>query len=203
MIIDENLKSILEEKLFIKEFLSHQDEEKFFEIMGKYLLNRSTVETFLTNLDETIQFYEIVGVSYDKMLLSIMKWPAIIHADKNDLFYKYLLAACISNVDNGECDRENILISHPKDFMTGFDTLYGRIMFLRSGIYNLRTEYITRRKVLKTTNGEFEEIYGISKDELLKSYPINENIIEMIKKWDENKELVEKYDSKGFRKRTS
>lgn len=203
MIIDEELRNVLEEKLFIKEFLSPEDEKRFFEIMAKYLLNRSTIETFLKNLDETIKFYEIVGVSYDKMLMSIMKWPAIIHADKDDLFYKYLLLACISNINTGECDRENILIEHPKDFMTGFDTLYGRIMFLQSGSVNLKNEYITRRKVLKTTNVEFEEIYGISKNELLKRYPLGNSVIEKIKSWDVNKELVKEYESKGFRKRAS
>ena len=203
MIITEELRNILEDKLFIEEFLKPEDEKKFLAVMEKYLLNRSAVSTFVKNLDDTIAFYEVVGVTYDKMLQSIMKWPAIIHADKNELFKKYLLAALIINSQTGECDRKNILIEHPKDFMTGLDTIYSRIMYLKSGSADLRDEHVTRRKIFKATHTEFYEMYGVSKNQLLRIYIIDDDIIEEIKKWDVNKELVRKYEGKGFGKRAS
>ena len=197
MIIDEVLKQKLEEILFIKENLNPIQEEKFYLIMSKYLLNRSAIDTFLKNLNETVKFYELIGVTYDKMLTSIMKWPAIIHSDKNDLYHKYLLLAGIVNINTGECDRDNIFIEHPKDLMTGFDTIYARMMYFKRSDANVKNEYITRRKVFKTTNTEFKDFYGVSKEELLRLYPVNESVIEEIKGWEQNRELVARYESKS------
>ena len=64
MQISDNLKQILNEKLFLEQFLDEKEIEKFYAMISHYLLNRSTQETFLKNIDETISFFELVGVNY-------------------------------------------------------------------------------------------------------------------------------------------
>ena len=166
MNISTSLKSILNDKLFLEQFLNELEIEKFYEIISGYLKNRSTEETFLKNIDETISFFVLVGVDYRDMLISIMNWPAIIHANKEELFIKFLMLAEIVSWRTGELARMNILINHPKDLMTGIDTIYARISFLSSdsGKALLRNEGITRRKILKVTHTEFEDMYRISKE---------------------------------------
>ena len=91
MQLSEDLKKILNEKLFLEQFLNEKEIEKFYAMISHYLLNRSTKDTFLKNIDETISFFELVGVDYRDMLISIMNWPAIIHANKEELFIKFLM----------------------------------------------------------------------------------------------------------------
>lgn len=193
--LSEKIKNILEDRLFVKEYLTPELEIKFYEIIFNYLKNRTAVETFDNNLRDTVSFYEIVGVSYPDMIKSIMNWPSIIHADKNELFKKYLLLALVVNSEDNSCDRDNIIVNHPKDLMTGFDTIYARIMHLSklSSEGELRTERITRRKLFKITNSEFEQSYGLSKEDLLRIYPVNGMVFEVLKQHNLNKELVEKY----------
>ena len=205
MMLDERIKFVLEDKLFVKEHLSLEDEQKLYAIISSYLENRTSLSTFIKNLDDTIAFYELIGVSYSDMIRSIMIWPAIMHADKNELVKKYLILVYVVNAKNGMCDRDNIVINHPKDLMTGFDTIYARVMHLSRMAFDgeLRTEVITRRKLFKTTNLEFEQSYGLSKEMLLERYPVTEDVIESLKKHNMNKELVEKYESQGFGRRTA
>ena len=54
MQLSEELKKILNEKLFLEQFLDEKEIEKFYAMISHYLLNRSTQETFLKNIDETI-----------------------------------------------------------------------------------------------------------------------------------------------------
>ena len=199
MQLDENLKQYLSDRLCLDQFITSEEKKNFFAIISHYLLNRSTIETFIKNLEETVLFYEFVGVSYTDMIRSICNWPAVIHANKEELFIKYLLLADVVSYRTGELARDNILINHPKDLMTGLDTIYARIRFLQSEDAEvfLRNERITRRKVLKITHSEFEEIYRVDKESLLKMYPFTPDALEDIKEWELNRELVEKYEKKG------
>jgi hypothetical protein len=198
MELSEDIKRILTEKLFLEQFLNEKEIEKFYAMIEHYLLNRSTTETFLKNIDATIQFFELVGVDYRGMLTSMMNWPAIIHANKDELLIKFMLLADVVSFRTGELARYNILINHPKDLMTGIETIYARLCYLQSeqGKIMLRNEGITRRKVLKVTHSEFEEIYRIKKEDLLERYPFTPDALEDIMHWESNREFVEKYEEK-------
>ena len=198
MELSEDIKRILTEKLFLEQFLNEKEIEKFYAMIEHYLLNRSTTETFLKNIDATIQFFELVGVDYRGMLTSMMNWPAIIHANKDELLIKFMLLADVVSFRTGELARYNILINHPKDLMTGIETIYARLCYLQSeqGKIMLRNEGITRRKVLKVTHSEFEEIYRIKKEDLLERYPFTPDALEDIMRWESNREFVEKYEEK-------
>ncbi len=198
MNLDINLKMELDKRLFLDQFVTPEVKETFFSIIEKYLGNRSRIETFLNNLDGTIEFYELIGIDYADMISSIMNWPAIIHADKKELFVKYLLLADVVSWRTGELARENILVNHPKDLMTGVDTIYARIAYLSTdnGTLLLRNENLTRRKILKVTHNEFEEMYHIDKERLLERFPLTVESLETVKEWDLNRELVERYEKK-------
>lgn len=198
MQLSEDLKQILNEKLFLEQFLDEKELEKFYAMISHYLLNRSTIETFLKHIDETIEFFEIVGVDYRDMLISMMNWPAIIHANKEELFIKFMLLADVVSYRTGELARYNILINHPKDLMTGIDTIYSRLCYLQSEHAKalLRNEGITRRKILKVTHTEFEEMYKINKEDLITKYPFTKEALKEIMEWEANREFVEKYEEK-------
>ena len=194
MNLDYSIKNKLEELLFLKEFLSPEEEESFYVMVETYLKNRSSIDTFYSNLKETIHFYETIGIETKDMLHSIMLFPSIIHANKDDLLFKYMLLFKIKKPETGLTSRNEIIINHPKDLMTGAETIYSRIYFLSENAENYRTNDITRRKVLKTTSAEFKETYGLSKEELLQKYPLTPQIVESIINLPQNKELVQKYE---------
>lgn len=198
MQLSEDLKNILKEKLFLEQFLDEREIEKFYAMVSHYLLNRSTQETFLKNIDATIEFFELVGVDYRDMLISMMNWPAIIHSNKKELFIKFMLLSDVVSFRTGELARYNILINHPKDLMTGIDTIYARLCYLQSEHAKvlLRNEGLTRRKILKVTHSEFEDMYKISKEDLLSQYPFTGDALNEIKSWESNREFVEKYEEK-------
>ena len=198
MQLTEELKRVLNEKLFLEQFLNEKEIEKFYAMVSHYLLNRSTQGTFLKNIDATIEFFEMVGVNYRDMLTSMMNWPAIIHSNKDELLIKFMLLADVVSFRTGELARYNILINHPKDLMTGIDTIYARLCYLQSDHAKilLRNEGITRRKVLKVTHSEFEEMYRINKEDLLSRYPFTPEALEDIMSWESNREFVEKYEEK-------
>lgn len=198
MQLSEELKRILNEKLFLEQFLNEDEINKFYAMISHYLLNRSTKETFLKNIDATIEFFELVGVDYRDMLISMMNWPAIIHSNKEELFIKFLLLADVVSWRTGELARYNILINHPKDLMTGIDTMYARLCYLQSEHAKvlLRNEGLTRRKILKVTHTEFEEMYKIKKEDLLAKYPFTKEALKEVMEWESNREFVEKYEEK-------
>ena len=194
MNLDKNIKDKLEELLFLKEFLSPTEEETFYLMIEKYLQNRSSLDTFYKNLKETIHFYETIGIETSDMLHSIMIFPSIIHANKDDLLFKYMLLFKIKDPKTGLTSRNDIIINHPKDLMTGADTIYSRIYFLIENADKFRTNEVTRRKVLKTTSVEFKETYGLSKEELFQKYPLTNKVVEAIVNLPQNKELVQRYE---------
>lgn len=193
----EEVVSYLNERLDLREFLSPLQIEKFYLIIAKYLTNRTTLETFKANFEETLDFYSSLDISLGDALSSIMKWPSVMHANKEELFKKYLLLAKVVDASTGEPVRDDVIINHPKDLMTGFELMYARTMFfLNPELDMVRNNNITRRKLIKTTNDEFEQIYGISKADILSRYPVPENILDILLSWDENGKVREVYESK-------
>lgn len=189
--LDKELIKEINDRLFVYELMSLDEAQYFYAILFKYLKNRMSKETFLNKLDETIKFYEYLDIYGIDIINSISKWPAIIHSDKKDLFNKYLILGSMVDAKTHKSNRRDILINNPKDYMTGIDTIYSRVMFLLStdaeGI--TRNNNITRRKVLKCTHKEFELIYHISEEQLKKLYKYDDTKLEIIKNWKINQEL--------------
>ena len=55
MQLDENLKQYLSDRLCLDQFITPEEKKNFFAIISHYLLNRSTIETFIKNLEETLR----------------------------------------------------------------------------------------------------------------------------------------------------
>lgn len=196
MIYEEVMKYI-NDRLVLREFLTPLQIEKFHLIIAKYLTNRTTLEAFKTNFEGTLEFFSFLGFSITATLYSIMKWPSMIHANKEEILKKYLIMSKVVDPSSGAPVRDDILVNHPKDFMTGFDLIYARMMFFLEAEHSMtKNDLITRRKLIKTTNDEFEQIYRVSKTDLIAMYPIPQNILDILLSWDENDEIREVYESK-------
>ena len=59
-----------------------------------------------------------------------------------------------------------------------------------------RKDAITRRKLFKITNSEFENSYFVSKDQLISDYPYTEKIENYIRSLEINKDIVDKFNKK-------
>lgn len=192
---------ILEEKLFLSSFLDEKKCDEFYQMISNYLKNRSSLETFAKNLDDLKDLYEILNIDHKSMLNSIMVWPAIIHANKQELLYKYLVSTTVVD-SKGFSARKDILINHPKWFMTSLSLIYARVMFFLNEESNnvTRKNEITSRKIFRITNDDFFKSYGLTKEELIKKYPINEEGLKNILSWEENTEIYEKLKERNITK---
>ncbi len=190
--MNKDVMKILEEKLFLSSFLDEKKCVEFYQMISNYLKNRSSLETFAKNLDDLKDLYEILNIDHKSMLNSIMIWPAIIHANKQELLYKYLVSTTVVD-SKGFSARKDILINHPKWFMISLSLLYARVMFFLNEESNnvTRKSTITSRKVFRVTNDEFLISYGLTKEKLIQKYPINEEGLKDILSWEENREIAE------------
>ena len=190
--MNKDVMKILEEKLFLSSFLDEKKCVEFYQMISNYLKNRSSLETFAKNLDDLKDLYEILNIDHKSMLNSIMIWPAIIHANKQELLYKYLVSTTVVD-SKGFSARKDILINHPKWFMISLSLLYARVMFFLIEESNnvTRKSTITSRKVFRVTNDEFLISYGLTKEKLIQKYPINEEGLKDILSWEENREIAE------------
>lgn len=196
----EEVINYLDNRLIIEEYLNPLEVAEFYAVIAKYLENRITLDKFISNFEETIKFFDIIGLSLKDMLKAIVNWPAIMHSSKDELLKKYLLLGVVSEYTN--FNREELLINHPKDFITSFDLVYARVNYFMS--FNskcvTRKDEITRRKLFKATNKEFEDMYKVSKDDLFKMYPVRADIFDILINCRENKEIKSNYESESFGK---
>ena len=188
--MSEDFRNILEEKLQVGIYLNSQEQAEFYQIISEYLQNRSSLSYFSQNLDELIKFFNTLGYDTKSVIEVIKKWPAIIHADKNHLFYKYLIMGKVVN-ENNESIRDDSLLNHAKDFMISTNLLYARVKYLIDNPQVLRDNIINRRKVITTTNKEFVISYNIDKNSLLENYPFNREALEEVLLWEENQKICQ------------
>lgn len=130
-----NYKSIIHEVFpDLDCFVNPELLSRLYEQVEDYLkeLRFSSEETFNTYLLDLKDFFYRIGYSYEDAVEVIINWPSIIHTAKNELFYKYLILGKVVNSDTLECDRDNILKNHPKDFITSPKVMYARIKWLIS-----------------------------------------------------------------------
>ena len=105
MNLDASIIAYIDEKLFLLEHLTKDECVKFREKIEKYLNNRSSKETFFKNLDGTVEFLEKIGLNYHEIIMCIFNWPSIIHSDKNDLLYKYLVLGIPKRYNLSDIDK--------------------------------------------------------------------------------------------------
>ena len=193
----DDYKKIVDEKLCLREYLDDSQREEFYSVISEYLKNRSSMDALAKNLDELNDFFRKLNYDYISEITVIKNWSAIIHTDKNDLFYKYLVMARILNKDTFESIRDDELLNHGKDFMTSIRLLYARVRYLDAHPELVGGSFITRRKTLKITNEEFLNSYNISKDALLQLFPWNREALELVLSWEENSEILANLETVG------
>ena len=167
----------------------------FSDIMVSYIETvRRDVKAFKSNVDEILEVFLKCGYDNDDIVQMLMKEPSLLHADKDDIFWRLLILGKVYDTQTNTSVRDSCLIQNPRILRTSQDVTYARIMYLESdeGKEYLRKESNpTARQVTKLTHNEFENSYKISKEELLRKYPLDNNAQLDIVSWEENKELLE------------
>ena len=170
--IDE-LEKVLLEGLDLKNNLSIEELEQFYSSIIPYLMhNRNkemlgrTPETLKINIDKYIDFCKKVGLTERDIIMSISKFPSILHTFNEEFVDKYVIMGETENEDNTL--RKDKLVNNPRAFSIDFETVYAR--------YSLMTEYnypVNWNNLVKNTNDEFASIFVKGKYE--KSYKVFEN----------------------------
>ncbi len=182
---------ILDKKLNLNKILNEEEKDNFINAINKYFsTNRVTFDYFIRHLDRFIILYTyILHFTLKDVINAVTSSPTVIQEETEELFLKYLILAKMDNVGNIQ-GRDDVFINHPEDLRTGIKILFGRLMFLLSDNEITRNDNISRKKLFKTTNKEWEMTYKITKEQLINKYPLNKENIEEIKNWEENKSLL-------------
>lgn len=167
----------------------------FCNVMIVYIKNvRRSVATFERNVAEIIELFSTCGYTNDQIMEILSKEPSLLHADKNDVFWRILILGKVYDVKTGTYSRDSYLIHNPRILRASQDVTYARIKYLESDVgrvYLRKDGVLTVRQITKVTNDEFKNSYGVGKDELLLMYPFdNEAQLDVIS-WPENKKLLE------------
>lgn len=179
---------ILEEKLNLSIFLRPDQIELFYNSIDKYLSSkRKSAESFEILLNETIIFLEELGFNTQEIIYIIWNHNSIIHANKKDFLAKYLLLAVLPNDE-----RRSILINNPKYFVVGISNLYARFKYLENLSLRGDKNYFSKWHLLKMTNNEWENKFGISVQDLECLYPYDKLKIDEFLNWPQNEMIKEK-----------
>lgn len=191
----DSLKEFLNKEFLLYSYLNINQIKEFYDVMEDYLHNRSKIETLKSNLEELKVLFYAFGLNDLEIIAAIKSNPSYIHADKHELLIKFFLLGKVIDKKSGQSIRKEIIIGKGKYLRINYELIYARIKHLEylqksnSGV--LKNFDITVRKIFKTTNEEFESIYGISRENLLKQYPYNDKTIIEIEDWYENRDLKE------------
>ncbi|MGM9835002.1 MAG: hypothetical protein ACI31M_04420 [Bacilli bacterium] len=213
MEISKEVEDLFERKLKISE--RHIDVIKKFYSSIKIYLNHSssntdlkgrTVQYLEQKFDKLIAFYSALGATLDEMVFAISVMPSLLNI-ADDLYAKYLLLGVIENENN--TIRKNNFLNKTNDLRVGLKTLYSRYKLISYSGY--RT--YNWNNMVHCSEKEFAKIFvkGIYQ----KPYQLFERIedvnewlnktefdfdIECFKDLDVNKEFVEIYEKREFRK---
>lgn len=155
---------------------------------------RRDINTFKNNVDEILDVFLKCGYDNDEIIQMLTKEPSLLHADKHDVFWRILILGKVYDTQTNMSVRDSYLIQNPRILRTSQEVTYARIMYLESdeGKMHLRKESNpTARQVTKLTHSEFETSYHISKEELIKRYPFDNNAQLNVVSWEENRELLD------------
>ena len=179
MNLDNRVKDLLEEKLNFTKYITASEKDYFYSILAKYLKKKKVyMNDFQNKLNETIQFLTFLDFNEQEIVTIIRHYPAILHTNKKDYFLKYLILASL--IDNDL--RKELVIHYPKYLIIGLKTLYARYEYLTTQ----KRKYQTKYYLLKMTNNEFKNTFGISHETLLAMYPYSDDKIEYFLNLPEN-----------------
>jgi len=195
----DTLKEFLNNEFLLYSYLNSDQVEDFYKVMEEYLHNRSKIETLKSNLEELKVLFYAFGLNDVEIIAAIKTNPSYIHADKHELLIKFFLLGKIIDKKTRNNMRKEIIIAKGKYLRTSHELIYARIKHLEhlQEVNDIvRNKDITARKILKITNEEFENTYGISREELLEKYPFKESTILELEEWPENTDLKENIHGK-------
>ncbi len=157
------------------------------------------------SLNDIIRMISLSELNYslNDIIRMISLTPTILHLNKNDLFWRYLLFEKIIDTKTGLSIRNELIIEKPQFFRTSQEILYARIKYLESEegkSYRRKKDYLTVKQIIKTSHKEFEDSYHIAKDELLKKYPFDNAAQLEVIEWPENKSFLSSIYEKGTSK---
>lgn len=210
--INEELLEIFNEKLDISK-MPNDIVAHFLYAISKYL-HHSTNDTiggrttnFLKDkIDKIVNLYTLIGIQKIEIVKAITNFPQLLNI-ADVLYAKYLLLGVIENKDN-TVHKQNF-INNSKDLMISLSMMYSRYKLICYSGYNK----FTWNSLVHSTENEFARIFtkGIYK----KPYQVFANIdqakiwlensefdfdLEEFKNLDVNKEFVEKYEKREFRR---
>lgn len=169
--------------------------KEFYNVMIVYIKNvRRSVTTFKRNVVQIIQLFTTCGYTNEQIMEMLSKEPSLLHADKNDIFWRILILGKVYDVKTNASSRDSYLIHNPRILRTSQDVTYARIKYLESdqGKVCLRKDnYLTVRQITKITNEEFKSSYGARKQDLLAKYPFDNQAQLDVISWPENEKLLE------------
>ncbi len=175
--------------------------KKFYSVMIEYIKKvRRNVPTFCENVNQIIELLDNCNYDNDQIIEMLTKEPSLLHANKNDLFWRILILGKVHDTKNGGTGRDVYLVQNPRILRISQDLMYSRIKYLESDIgkqYLRKDQNPTVRQITKITNEEFKNSYGIDKDILIKTYPFDNNAQLDVVSWKENKELLNSIYNKG------
>lgn len=173
----------------------NEKSEQFYISLVSYIKTvRRDINTFKTNIDEIIDLFSKCGYKNSQIMEMLTKEPSLLHANKNDIFWRIILLGKVFDTKNKVDVRREYLVQNPRILRTSQDVMYARIKYLESDKAKefLRKECNpTARQVTKLTHSEFEDSYNISKEDLIRLYPFDNNAQLEVVSWEENKELFD------------
>lgn len=190
-------------KFILEKFDLNEDEaaKEFYSAMVLYIKTvRRDINTFKFNIDEIIEMLTSCGYDNDEIMQILTKEPSLLHSNKLDVFWRILILGKVNDTKTNIDVRKDYLIKNPRILRTSQDVMYARVKYLLSDEvqdYLRKDGSPTVRQVVKLTHSEFEDSYKISKEELVKRYPFDNDAQVEVVSWDENKELLDSiYGSK-------
>lgn len=150
----------------------------FFIVMVNYIKTvRRNLDTFERNVSEVIDLFKNCGYDNDEIIRILTKEPSLLHSNKDDIFWRLLILGKVKDTKRNMGVRNYYLVENPRILRTSQEYMYARVKYLlsdlaRKYLRNLDSG-ITVRQVSKITHDEFEKTYGISKEQLLKMFPFD------------------------------
>ena len=201
----EKIKNNISEFILKKFELGDEKQAEDFcdELMNYITSSRRAKSSFENDVENSIKTLSELNYSLNDIIRMISLTPTILHLNKNDLFWRYLLFEKIIDTKTGLSLRNELIIEKPQFFRTSQEILYARIKYLESEegkSYRRKKDYLTVKQIIKTSHKEFEDSYHIAKDELLKKYPFDNAAQLEVIEWPENKSFLSSIYEKGTSK---
>lgn len=211
--LDQNIVELINKMLDLDSF-STDIQKRFWDRMLHYLdhgktndvINGRTLEYIEKNLTKLIHFFESVGYTKEEYVHILSTMPSLINL-ADVIYNKYLMLGCI--VKPGEVDiRKEKLLARPLDLMLGLDEIISRYLIISQTGYGVFTwnnmTHISKTSfanifVTKIKPADYKIFENVdSAKQYMENMDVSDFPLDEVKKWDVNRELVEKYENKSF-----